>query len=84
LFLKLNDQIGFQRRFGVSHKSLEILKTMIEQERYDLEDHIRAGITEKQKDIESIENTPVEESLFFYALKGALNRLAIKSTQPND
>lgn len=69
--IALNDEFSFNGNFGVDSHALKIVK---EKGLQDLEIHTRNGLDNKLKEVDK--EDVVEETMFFYPLKGVLNALA--------
>lgn len=81
IFLELHKEINFQRKFGLDQKSIKIIESFLENEnKHEFKNDILRGLEDKKKELDTDVNT-VEETLFFYPLTGALNRLANSSVQ---
>jgi hypothetical protein len=75
LFFELNETVNFKNTFGINmSRKDELLKLLKE----NIHNDLISGINEKLKEVLGNETDKIEESLFFYPLKGAINRLAAK------
>lgn len=73
IFNTLNSAFNFDDHFGVSAKSLSIARDVCYR---DIETYIKKGIAQRVE--ESDGRNKIEETLFFYPVKGALNRLSLE------
>lgn len=71
MFFSWNEKYNYHNKFGVN-PSFERYK---EDLKADLMQHLIAGIREKQAEVQENINIQLEETLFFYALIGSLNKL---------
>ncbi len=71
----LNNEMNFKNYFDVNPKHLEEYKTMLEA---NVMEDLKSGRDEKIERLNGNNSIPLEESLFFYPLIGALNNLAYK------
>ncbi len=74
-FFSLNDTFSFKNKFDINPAFLDQYKGYLEERTLD---HLKSGVKEKLKELQGISNGEIEETLFFYPLKGALNHLAFK------
>ena len=72
-FFEWHKKINYTNKFGASPKDFSALNSKMKEDLYSL---LVAGIKEKQLDIKNNEDINLEETLFFYPLKGTINRLA--------
>jgi len=80
LLFDINNEFNFSDKFGVDSGKMEQNKKIMQQ---DLMQFLKSGIGLKKEELKGKTNIPVEETLFFYPLIGALNKLAL-STIIND
>lgn len=73
IFMTLNDKVGFKEEFGVSNKSLEILRTLKNKDQID---HLMEGV--KQLKVDSAQTEKVAQTLFFYPIIGLIYDLAVE------
>ncbi len=80
LFFELNARFNYYQYFGIDGKGFgeykELLKSRVKSDLID-------GIRQKMADVEGNADVPITETLFFYPLIGAINRLAF-SIQKNN
>ena len=67
----MNNLFNFDDNFGVEKKSLEIAKDICKK---DIETYVRKGLAQCQEESDGKEN--IEETLFFYPIKGVLHSLS--------
>ncbi|MCU0468743.1 MAG: hypothetical protein MUF58_09090 [Arcicella sp.] len=72
LLFSLNDDFSFKGKFSMNTGMIEVYEKLL---RKDLEQNVREGMKLKKSELAS-QNDPIEETLFFYPLIGALNNLA--------
>jgi hypothetical protein len=68
---RMNNLFNFDDNFGVAKKSLEIAKDICKK---DIETYLRKGLAQCQEESDGKEN--IEETLFFYPIKGVLHSLS--------
>ncbi len=68
---RMNNLFNFDDNFGVEKKSLEIAKDICKK---DIETYLRKGLAQCQEESDGKEN--IEETLFFYPIKGVLHSLS--------
>lgn len=77
LLFSLNDDFSFKAKFSMNTGMIETYKKLLEK---DLEQNVREGLKIKKSELDS-QTDPIEETLFFYPLVGALNNLAYEITK---
>ena len=75
LLFSIDDALNFNKYFGVNSAHLESYKAILKEETLNLLD---TGIRRKIESLNGNTNIALEESLFFYPLVGALNKLSHK------
>jgi hypothetical protein len=80
LFSQLNDEFNFEEETGMSYKSFTLFKEINNE---DIKDYILQGI-EVEKDGVADTKSSIEETLFFYPIKGLLPKLAYKIYEENN
>ena len=73
LFFELNDTISFNKTFGINLSNKANYEHIL---RENIMNDLISGIDEKLIEISGNESDKIEETLFFYPIKGAINRLA--------
>ena len=71
-FITMNSAFNFDDNFGVSTSSMKIASSVCYK---DIETYIKKGIAQRMD--ESDGQNRIEETLFFYPIKGALNTLSL-------
>ena len=74
-FFSWNKKINYYNYFGINPGHFERYKTGLKE---DLKTFLLAGIEEKLQEVQDNTDVDIDETLFFYPLKGALNKLAYK------
>ncbi|KOS04805.1 hypothetical protein AM493_01160 [Flavobacterium akiainvivens] len=74
-FFGLNNEFSFKNKLDINPAFLAKYKGFLEEK---VLDNIKSGIKEKIKELQGNSNEEIEETLFFYPLKGGLNHLAHK------
>ncbi|RFS14948.1 hypothetical protein [Emticicia sp. C21] len=77
LLFDLNNDFSFKAKFNMNTGAIENYKKLLEK---DMEQNVREGLKIKKDELDS-QNDPIEETLFFYPLIGALNHLAYEITK---
>ena len=75
LLFAIDDSMNFKKFFGVNSAHLDSYKTILKEETLNLLD---TGLRRKIESLQGNTNITLEESLFFYPLVGALNKLSYK------
>lgn len=75
LLFSIDDTMNFKKYFGVNSAHFDSYKTILKEETLNLLD---TGLRRKIESLNGNTNIPLEESLFFYPLVGALNKLSYK------
>jgi len=75
LLFDIHSEFNFTKKFGVNASNIEFYQKILKE---DLMQHLKSGIENKIDELNGNTNIEVEESLFFYPLIGALNKLAYK------
>jgi len=73
ILFSINDTMNFKKYFGVNSAHFESYKEILRDETLNFLD---VGISQKRDSLQGNTNIPIEESLFFYPLVGALNKLS--------
>ncbi|MEM8968325.1 MAG: hypothetical protein AAGE93_18035, partial [Bacteroidota bacterium] len=68
-------EYNFAHHFGVNPSHLSSYQMMLKE---DLMEYLKSGQQLKMKELAGNQDVNVEETLFFYPLTGALNRMAFK------
>jgi hypothetical protein len=74
-FFGLNNTFSFKKKFDINPAFLTKYKGFLEERTLD---NLKSGVKEKVKELQGVSDIEIEETLFFYPLKGALNHLAFK------
>jgi hypothetical protein len=74
MFFQINNQLNFNAKFDVHMNTIPLARKVLGM---DTMMYLKTGIEQKKKEMTN-PNVPIEEPLFFYPLKGALNRLAFE------
>lgn len=74
-FFGLNNTFSFKKKFDINPAFLTKYKDFLEERTLD---NLKSGVKEKVKELQGVSDIEIEETLFFYPLKGALNHLAFK------
>jgi len=74
-FFEWDRQFNYYQHFGVNPSRFEQYKKLLKDK---VRNDLQSGITEKLKELAGNVNIDLEETLFFYPLIGAMNRLAYK------
>ncbi len=72
-FFGWNERYNYANKFGINPQGLEAQKATLKE---DLMQFLMAGVKEKQIEVQNNNNVHIEETLFFYPLIGALNKLS--------
>ncbi|MEM6842604.1 MAG: hypothetical protein AAF632_10300 [Bacteroidota bacterium] len=75
MLFTIHQEYNFAHNFGVNPSHLSSYQTMLKE---DLMEYLKSGQQLKLKELAGNQDVNVEETLFFYPLTGALNRLAFK------
>ncbi len=75
VLFSIDNDMNFKKYFGVNSAHFDSYKTILKEETLNLLD---TGLRRKIKSLNGNTNIPLEESLFFYPLVGALNKLSYK------
>jgi hypothetical protein len=75
VLFSIDDTMNFKKYFGVNSAHFDSYKTILKEETLNLLD---TGLRRKIESLNGNTNIPLEESLFFYPLVGALNKLSYK------
>lgn len=75
LLFAIDDSMNFKKFFGVNSAHLDSYKTILKEETLNLLD---TGLRRKIESLQGNTSITLEESLFFYPLVGALNKLSYK------
>ncbi len=75
VLFSIDDTMNFKKYFGVNSTHFDIYKSILKEETLNLLD---TGLRRKIESLQGNTNIPLEESLFFYPLVGALNKLSYK------
>ena len=78
LIFNLNKDFNFTNNFGISIPLIKKSKTILKK---DLMQYLKTGFALKEKELSVDKDLAIEESLFFYPLVGALNKLAYEITK---
>ena len=73
-FSKYNSLFSFQENFGINSNNLNLYNSILKK---NINNDLISGIKERLIDVDNPEKN-ISESLFFYPLKGIINKLAIK------
>ena len=73
ILFSIDSDLNFSNNFGVNSAHFDLCKTILKEDTLNL---LAAGINRKTKSLDGNFNTKIEESLFFYPLVGALNKLS--------
>jgi hypothetical protein len=79
-FFSWNNQFSYYQHFGISPKNFQQYKELLNSK---LKNDLISGIEEKQAETQDDMGSNIKETLFFYPLVGALNRLAFKIFNDN-
>lgn len=79
-FFDLNTRFNYYQNFGISPKGFQEYKEVLKNK---IKVDLISGIKNKLKDTQDNVNIDIEETLFFYPLVGAINRLAFKIQNDN-
>ena len=71
-FINYNNLFSFQDNFGINPINLDLYKTVLKK---NINNDLISGIKERLTDVDNPQKN-INESLFFYPLKGAINKLA--------
>ena len=74
-FFGLNNSFSFKKKFDMNPALLTKYKSFLEEKTLD---NLKSGIKEKLKELQGNSEGLIEETLFFYPVKGALNHLTHK------
>jgi len=74
-FFGLNTDFNFRKKFDINPALLEKYKSILCEKSLD---NLKTGLKIKNQELQGINDILIEESLFFYPLKGALNHLTFK------
>ena len=74
-FFSWNKKLNYYNYFGINPGNFERYKTSLKE---DLKTFSLAGVEEKLQEVQDNTDVDIDETLFFYPLKGALNKLAYK------
>ena len=74
-FFGWNKKLNYYNYFGINPGNFERYRTSLKE---DLKTFLLAGIEEKLLEVRDNTDVDIDETLFFYPLKGALNKLAYK------
>jgi hypothetical protein len=80
-FFEWNEKINYYNTFGINPGSFEKYKVYLKE---DIKSYLIDGMDEKLKETQDNINVNIEETLFFYALNGSLNKLAFKIFTDNN
>ncbi len=80
IFFDLNNKVNFYQNFGINPKKFDEYKGFLKEK---IKNDLISGIKEKIKDSQDNIDINIEETLFFYPLIGAINRLAFKINNDN-
>jgi hypothetical protein len=72
-FFRMNDKFDFDSNFGLNKSSLSLAKEICGQ---DVATYLDKGISSKKKEVD--ETSKIEETFFFYPVKGIINALSQK------
>ena len=75
LLFTIHQEYNFAHHFGVNPSHLSSYQMMLKE---DLMEYLKSGQQLKMKELAGNQDVNVEETLFFYPLTGALNRMAFK------
>lgn len=75
LLFAIHTEYNFTHHFGVNPSHLANYKQLLQE---DLMEYLKSGYQLKLKELSGNQDVNVEETLFFYPLTGALNRLVFK------
>lgn len=73
VFEDMNKEFNFDDNFGVNAKALKVAKEAAQK---DLDTFLNKGISQRQKETET--NNRIEETFFFYPIKGALQTMSME------
>ena len=68
---EMNSKFNFDKNFGVDFNSLKIA---LEVSKNDLDTYLDKGIAQRREEVEGTDI--IEETLFFYPIKGVLNAIS--------
>lgn len=74
LLFEVNKELSFNTKFAAAMPTIPLARKVL---LMDIMTHLKEGVHQKQKEIAD-PNIPIEETMFFYPLIGALNRLAFE------
>jgi hypothetical protein len=74
-FFSWSDQFNYSNKFGINPSNFQQYKTWLKE---DVRQYLLAGLREKMAEVQDNNNVDIEETLFFYPLIGAINKLAYK------
>jgi hypothetical protein len=80
-FFEWNGKINYYNTFGINPGNFEKYKEYLKE---DIKSYLIDGMDEKLKETQDNINVNIEETLFFYPLNGALNKLAYKIYTDNN
>jgi hypothetical protein len=72
-FFNWNEKYNYANKFGVNPQILDGYKDSLKE---DLMQYLKAGVKEKQSEVQNNNKINIEETLFFYPLVGALNKFS--------
>lgn len=74
-FFGLNTDFSFMKKFDINPSFLDKYKAYLGERALD---NLKTGLKEKTLELQGLNDVHIEETLFFYPIKGALNHLTFK------
>ena len=75
MLFAIHTEYNFAHHFGVNPSHLINYRQLLQE---DLMEYLKSGFQLKLKELSGNQDVNIEETLFFYPLTGALNRLVFK------
>lgn len=75
ILFEIHSEFNFTDNFGINASNISYYKEILKE---DLMQHLKSGIENKIDELKGNTDINIEESLFFYPLVGAINKLAYK------
>ncbi|WP_298423530.1 cell division protein FtsA [uncultured Kordia sp.] len=78
ILFEIHEDFNFSKNFGINARHIDDYKEILKD---DLMGYLKEGIQSKIDELQGNTKIDIEESLFFYPLVGAINKLAYKISQ---
>ena len=82
LFYSMNEQDYFQDYFGIDKSTIDLSTSILKST--DSKSYLTAGLKEVMEELDGNHDTSIGETLFFYPLIGAINKISYEAVQEDE